>query len=136
MKIIVFNSWEPIARYIIQDFICNTEMYVKDDRGLFEKVQDPVEFLNKVDDSRMYSIFSNLYTGGREEWSTALQLQLEERLIQKCYILNQEPGTFEDFEEEFLEDHFRVEKKYIYDLLFEYGKERIVQILQEEKERE
>lgn len=84
----------------------------------------------------MYSIFSNLYTGGREEWSTALQLQLEERLIQKCYILNQEPGTFEDFEEEFLEDHFRVEKKYIYDLLFEYGKERIVQILQEEKERE
>lgn len=136
MDIIDFGSWEPIARDIIRNFISGSAMYVKDSLGLLDRVKNPVDFLNDYDDSQSFSVLDRLYTSGQEEWSEVLVSQLEEKLIQECYIFNKKPGSFFDFEEEFLEDHFRVEKKYIYDLVFEYGKYQIIQILSKKLKEE
>lgn len=136
MNIVKFDKWEKQARKIISAFALETEMYIQDDTGLYERVKNPVEFLQHFDDSRCVSgVLYHLYTGGRTDWAEELTDRLENKLIEESYILNPDYKDIADFEDDFLENHFFIEKQYVYEFINSVDKARLIETLQQKEKK-
>ena len=134
MEIIPIQEWLPRAGKIINDFVKGVSACEKDDFGVYFPVKNKRDHILKYDESTAMNILYYLRGKSGESWYDLLSLELEDTLIKDLYTFNSGEVDYDsqkyfDFEEDFFDNYFKIEKEYVYDLIDDLTEEKLIEMI-------